>query len=173
MAWHRPGAKPLSELMMVSLPTCIRVTRPQWVNLLKLVTPYGVRHLGQHFQTVTPLVAGAMWVIGHVFLVAISGTTPLIPTHSFSHHAATNLKIRFPQIASTRTWSQMSGSDSLWPNYAIWRHRSGSTLVQVMAFCPTAPSHYLNQCWLTITKIQFYSSDGNFTRDTSVIDDKN
>ena len=30
----------------------------------------------------------------------------------------------------------------------IWCHRSGSTLVQVMAYCLTAPSHYLNECWL-------------------------
>ena len=32
MAWRRPGAKPLSEPMMVSLLTHICVTRPQWVN---------------------------------------------------------------------------------------------------------------------------------------------
>ena len=32
MAWHRWGDKPLSEPMMVSLPTHICVTRPQWVN---------------------------------------------------------------------------------------------------------------------------------------------
>ena len=32
MAWGRPGDKPLSESMMVSLPTHICVTRPQWVN---------------------------------------------------------------------------------------------------------------------------------------------
>ena len=31
MAWHRPGDKPLSEPMIVSLPTHICVTRPQWV----------------------------------------------------------------------------------------------------------------------------------------------
>ena len=30
MAWRRPGDKPLSELMMVKLPTHICVTRPQW-----------------------------------------------------------------------------------------------------------------------------------------------
>ena len=30
----------------------------------------------------------------------------------------------------------------------IWHHRTGSTLVQVMAWCLTAPSHNLNQCWL-------------------------
>ena len=32
MAWRRPGDKPLSEAMMVSLLTHICVTRPQWVN---------------------------------------------------------------------------------------------------------------------------------------------
>ena len=32
MAWRRSGDKPLSEPMMVSLLTHIRVTRPQWVN---------------------------------------------------------------------------------------------------------------------------------------------
>ena len=33
MAWRRPGDKPLSEPMMVSLLTHICVTRPQWVNI--------------------------------------------------------------------------------------------------------------------------------------------
>ena len=32
MAWRRPGDKPLSEPMMVCLPTHICVIRPQWVN---------------------------------------------------------------------------------------------------------------------------------------------
>ena len=32
MAWRRPGVKPLSEPMMVSLPMRICVTRPQWVK---------------------------------------------------------------------------------------------------------------------------------------------
>ena len=36
MAWRRAGDKPLSEPMMVSLPTHICVTRPQWVNGLLL-----------------------------------------------------------------------------------------------------------------------------------------
>ena len=34
MAWRRPGDKPLSEPMMISLLTHICVTRPQWVNSL-------------------------------------------------------------------------------------------------------------------------------------------
>ena len=35
MAWRRPGDKSLSEPMMVSLPTHICVTRPQWVKCLR------------------------------------------------------------------------------------------------------------------------------------------
>ena len=63
--------------------------------------------------------------------------------------------------------------NSLWHIDAIWRPRSGSTLAQVMVCCLTAPSHYLNQCWIIISKILLHSSDGNFTRDTSVINDLN
>ena len=34
MAWRRPGDKPLSEPMMVRLPTHAGFSRPQWVNYL-------------------------------------------------------------------------------------------------------------------------------------------
>ena len=34
MAWRRPGDNPLSEPMMVSLPTHICVARPQWGNIV-------------------------------------------------------------------------------------------------------------------------------------------
>ena len=51
--------------------------------------------------------------------------------------------------------------NSLWPSDAKRRHRSGSTLAQVMACCLTAPSHYLNQCWLIISKAQRHSADSN------------
>ena len=37
MARHRPGAKPLSETIMVILPTHICVTRPQWVDVIRRV----------------------------------------------------------------------------------------------------------------------------------------
>ena len=42
--------------------------------------------------------------------------------------------------------------NSLWPSDTIWRQRSGSTLAQVMACCPTAPSHYLQEPMLTYHK---------------------
>ena len=37
--------------------------------------------------------------------------------------------------------------NSLWLSNAKWRQISWATLIQVMACCLTAPSHYLNQCW--------------------------
>ena len=39
MAWRRPGDKPLSEPMMVRLPTHICVTRPQWVSSHHMFIP--------------------------------------------------------------------------------------------------------------------------------------
>ena len=58
--------------------------------------------------------------------------------------------------------------NSLWPNDTLWWQRSGSTLAQVIACCLTAPSHYLNQGWLTISKVHWHSIEYNFTIDTSV-----
>ena len=53
-----------------------------------------------------------------------------------------------PPYGITRPQWVKSIVNSLGPSDAIWWHRSGSTLTQVMACCLTAPSHYLNQCWL-------------------------
>ena len=57
--------------------------------------------------------------------------------------------------------------NSLWPSDTIWRHKSVSTLAQVMVCCLTAPSHCLKQCWLIISNVQWHSSECNFTRDIS------
>ena len=55
MAWRRSGDKPLSEPMMVRLPTHICVTRPRWVNksitkhdnvIHICCTTYGLKHCG-------------------------------------------------------------------------------------------------------------------------------
>ena len=59
--------------------------------------------------------------------------------------------------------------NSLWPSGVIWRQGSRSTLAQVMACCLTAPSHYLNQCWLMISEVLWHSPDSNFTENTSDI----
>ena len=57
--------------------------------------------------------------------------------------------------------------DSLWPSDTICRHKSGTTFAQIMAGCLRATSHYLNQRWLIISKVQWYSRECNFIRDSS------
>ena len=52
--------------------------------------------------------------------------------------------------------------NSLWLSDAIWQHRARS----ILACFFTAPKHYLNQCWLIISRVQKHSSGGNFLRDT-------
>ena len=44
----------------------------------------------------------------------------------------------------------------------LGQHCSGA----VMACCLTTPSHYLNQSWLLITKVLWYSPESNFTVST-------
>ena len=56
---------------------------------------------------------------------------------------------------------------SLWPSDVTWRQESWSTLAQVMGCCLTAPSRYLNQCWLMISEVMWHSPDSNFTENTS------
>ena len=139
MDWRWPGSKPLSGPMMVYF-TDAYITRPQWVILLKPEDLWWY----QNCKFCTKI------------LCFISGG----PTKS-----------EWPLIEAT-AWSlgfrQQTTShelNSLWPSDAIWRQGSRSTLVQVMACCLTAPSHYLNQCWLVITKVQWCSSGSNFAWD--------
>ena len=53
-----------------------------------------------------------------------------------------------------RKWS-FRAKITLWPPY-LWQHRFGSTLVQVMFCCLTAPNHYWRQviiwtqCWIIV-----------------------
>ena len=54
--------------------------------------------------------------------------------------------------------------NSLGPSDAIWWQRSGSTLAQVIACCLMAPSHYLNQCWLVISKVDLRASSQEMTQ---------
>ena len=53
-----------------------------------------------------------------------------------------------------------SSINSLGPSDAKWRQRTESTLAQVMGCCLTAPSHYLNQCRLIISKFLRHPSEG-------------
>ena len=61
----------------------------------------------------------------------------------------------------------ISTINSLWPDDAIRRHGTRSTLAQVMACCLTAPSHYLNHVDLILVR-----SHGIHLRALSLVDVK-
>ena len=42
---------------------------------------------------------------------------------------------------------------------AVWQHRSGSTLAQVIAYCYVEPRRCLNRYWLITNKFQWHSAD--------------
>ena len=46
-------------------------------------------------------------------------------------------------VSALAPWDRWFYFNSLWPSDTIWKHKSGSTLAQVMACCLMAPSHYL------------------------------
>ena len=88
-----------------------------------------------------------------------------------NHHADFILKIVFKFYINHVVYNALQPLNklswevnSLWPSDALWRHRYWSTLAQVMACCLTAPSHYLNQCWLIVSTDQWRLSKDNFTR---------
>ena len=56
------------------------------------------------------------------------------------------------------------------PSDTTWWHLAGSGNGLC---CLIAPSHYLNQCCLIISEVQWQSSEANFTRNTSAISHQN
>ena len=65
-----------------------------------------------------------------------------------------------------------------WPSDAIWIHRFGSTLAQVMAWCHDpwsylAPSHYLNQCWFIVNWTLGTKLKWSFNKNTKLFFNEN
>ena len=89
MAWRRPGGKPLSEPMMISLLTHLCVTQPQWVN----------RHSADNCDV--------SFVIKFLRLQMILNTFPLFRWHcpkrlipkSYSTPSVKTIHLKFPALA--------------------------------------------------------------------------
>ena len=97
--------------------------------------------------------------------------------HGFRHSSHSALHVGLASIQGINMGLIIK---SLWPSDAIWywsewvikfyslfptmwHWSSGSTLVKVMACCLMAPSHYLNQCWLSIKGVLWHSLKSNST----------
>ena len=75
MPWHCPGDKPLSEPTMVSLPTQICVTWPQWVNIsmstlwchpIKLGSFHGWQIIESNLKFMNSLISNnCIWLLYH------------------------------------------------------------------------------------------------------------
>ena len=129
MAWCRPGDKPLSEPMMVRLPTHICVTRPQWVKGLQWI------ERGQGWSIHRP-----MW------LRAIShNATGIILCMGPANEMMLHCNVASHWLGTYKKWSLMS----------LYLNNEMLTLDQAMAWCLHAishwchqtTSHYLRQCW--------------------------
>ena len=85
----------------------------------------------------------------HLFLQQPTGIASIISSVSSCVISITvntdKLYWNIGQESNKYSWQYFN---SLWLNDTIWWHWSWSTLAQVVAYCLTAPSHCLNQCWL-------------------------
>ena len=127
--WTKPLSEPsryLNQWWSSSL-TNIYVTRPRWINGLSFIRMPMVLY---HQLDVTE-----WYVIDSSFRLFYS------------------YRLKICSLPTRPSWSKDRWVNSLWPSDPIWRQRSGSTLAQIMACCLAAPSHYLNQCRLIISKV--------------------
>ena len=135
---------------------------------------WGINRVILHIQKRLPAKNG-MSIVDYVSrLHSITTNLRLTATLFFTQRdGIMNLDVSTADHATSRQpfWMTSSGGKQgdqgtcrwnlqyLGPSDAIWRWRSWSTLVQVMACCLTTPSHYLNQCWLIISKVPWHSSE--------------
>ena len=100
-----------------------------------------------------------------------------------NEHASENIVCEMAAILSRGRWVEFCMAqwltfcsarptslaiNPLWPSEVMYRYRSGTASTKIIAFCLTAPSHYLNQCQLIIVGILCHSPKSNFigiTRD--------
>ena len=66
------------------------------------------------------------------------------------HHAFRNVIWKWQPVCF--------GQYHIWPGDAIWLHKTGSALAQVVTCCMTALSRNLNQCCFIISKVQWHLS---------------
>ena len=150
---------------MVSLLTHICIARPQWVQAEAWKTSHVSMVPDCNPRTYL------LWAVINLIDCVVGFMGRLLDLFTLQHktqHKGVSTKLHQTWLFG---WCNLDGlgQDLQCISNAIWWQRTGSTLAQVMACCLTAPSHYLNQCWLIISKVQQYSSDFNFTWESSAI----
>ena len=104
-------------------------------------------------------------------MVHINGNFNVCIGVLFMHNGLQRILLNFYQIIQCYTSCEshkyfvkiIKLTNSLWPSYAMWQHKSVSTMAQTMACCLKTPTHYLNQCWLLINEVLWPSFESNFS----------
>ena len=155
-----------SEWSTISLPTQVRLILETW------------RYVLSHpiFPISFNVTSLALWqpYIRADAMFAPSQWETVSLCNDVSHWLGASLAINDCHSASEATLTDLSTLiictvNSLRPSDSIWRQWSWTTLAQVMACCLMAPSHYLNQCWLTISKVLWQLPEGYFKGNTPFI----
>ena len=133
MAWRRPGDKPLSEPMMVNLPTHICVTRPQWVKAVWWRQSKGKWLIKEgccdtiHWQYMGLI----NWHHTHIYI-----------SIALTHHPLDKMAAISQIFSNVFSWMKLLQD-------GLKFHLSLFLMVQLTIYQYwLAPSYYLNQWWL-------------------------
>ena len=130
-------------------------------NVWTVIGPYKMNHLSLH----TKRSHRKIYIQGGIALCWYGWTLISWFIGLFSIHCISiSILVHLNNYAHILQFVCFVAVSSMGPSDAIWRCRSWSTLVHVMACCLTAPSHYLNQCWLIISKVLWHSSEDIIAR---------
>ena len=157
--------------MCIILFQCLYTRFNGWLGMIPWDSMFNISHVPKpcfnikaFFASYIPIIM-IRWSWDHlIFIIRIP---MLIRQHLYIKMASrfTNLN---SYVSMTSWWIILcyAGTyiNSLWPSNTIRRQGTLSTLAQVMACCLMAPSHYLNQCWLIISKVMWHSSEGIIMR---------
>ena len=87
-----------------------------------------------------------------------------------NHLKNTDMSLYFtPLLTIQNHWLSMVLLNPLRPSDAISHNGHKLSLAQVMTYCLTATSHYLNHYWHIISRVLYDSSEGNGTRNSHII----
>ena len=157
MACHRPGDKPLSEPMMVSLPTYICVTRPQWFNAVLqllglrmfLCPPSGAAEKIQRFTTYICVITQTRAIfsntytthpgpfqctIRHLIIRCLKVSKPGDLYLELSHHFETwqaPAKFQSDAIIETTNVTDLGHHEIIWHLFVFWNRTLMATSLNI------------------------------------------
>ena len=143
MAWRWPGNKPASEPLMLRLSTHICVTWPQSVDSLApgrfgRIFNYAI------FKHYTISMVYYYSILKMAWLLVLRAWAPLTPWPQGNLNEILAM-LFFKQILVIDGWGISHEIALILMSLDFTDDQS--TLVQVMAWCHQAASHYLSQCW--------------------------